>query len=237
MKIGIFGDSYARTFDNLNHTEKLGPAWWEILSEKYQVENHGLAGSAAYYSVEQFDEQHQNYDRVIFIMTFPGRVYLGKENRIVTTGYPSVINANFNNYDSALRNLKLLREFKNYDKTDEKRIQAVMDYFLYVCNLKEEQFKIDCYSDHVRKVRPDSLLLTSDQLCKASILEQDWWGLNSTDISKLLEIRKCHFTNENNVVLARMYDTWIQTGEFNFSVDQFVKPADPWQKYFKSYNP
>ena len=100
MKIGIFGDSYARTHDNYPGTVFLGPAWWELLINDYNVANYGLAGSAAYYSMEKFNEYHHLYDKVIFFMTFPGRVYLGEKNKLITELFPESINSNFNTYDS-----------------------------------------------------------------------------------------------------------------------------------------
>lgn len=236
MKLAIFGDSYAKTFDNHKDCETLGPAWWEILADSYSVDNYGHAGSAAYYSIEKFNEYHHLYDRIIFVMTFPGRVYLGQNNRIVTEDYPRNIDTNFNSYDSAAINLKLLQGLNNYNKLDEIKIQAVMDYFLYVCNLDEENFKIKVYSDYVKQTRPDCLLVSSNTLFGASKLEFDHWGISGDILNDYLEIRKCHFSNENNVILSNIYNDWIKTDTFDFNENKFVKPQLSWQQYFKKYS-
>lgn len=237
MKVAVFGDSYARTFDNYPDSNSMGKAWWEILAETYELDNYGLAGSAAYYSIEQFDQHHSNYDKVIFFMTFPGRVYLQPDKGIETPGYPSRITNNFNSYDSTASALELLKEIPNYSKLDEKKMQAIMDYFLYVLNFDEEEFKIKLYVDHVKRTRPDALVISSYQLSPIGRYELEHWGKNFDELMSqgYKEIRKCHLSEENNVIFSNMIKKWIVTGTFAFDKNVFVKPKDSWERYFKKY--
>ena len=235
MKIGIFGDSYAKTHDNYPGTALLGPAWWELLSNEHIVTNYGLAGSAAYYSIEKFNQYHHLHDKVIFFMTFPGRIYLGEKNKIISKLYPESINSNFNTYDSTASALKVLQSLDSYEKIDEIRIKAIMDYFLYVCNYDEEDFKIARYTEYVKNVRPDCLVLDVEKFKEASYLEYVHWNTTDESLLKdLVEIRKCHFSDENNVVLYTMFKEWVETGTFNLDLNKFVKPKDSWQRYFTS---
>jgi hypothetical protein len=235
MKIAIFGDSFAKTLD-YPEADQLGPAWWQLLSNDYSVTNYGLAGSAAYYSIEKFDEYHHYFDKVIFLMTFAGRVYLGKDNRITTEAYPRVIDSNFNTYDSAAANLKLLQSFDSYEKLDEIKIKAVMDYFLYVSNRDEELFKIERYKEYVKNTRPDSLVIDCMELFEISRLEfEHWnipWDISINPTKDMKELRRCHFSDENNVVVYKMFKEWVETGNFNLDLNKVVKPKDSWEKYF-----
>jgi alpha-L-fucosidase len=136
-------------------------------------------------------------------MTFAGRVYLGKDNRITTEAYPRVIDSNFNTYDSAAANLKLLQSFDSYEKLDEIKIKAVMDYFLYVSNRDEELFKIERYKEYVKNTRPDSLVIDCMELFEISRLEfEHWnipWDISINPTKDMKELRRCHFSDENNV--------------------------------------
>ena len=236
MKIGVFGDSYARTFDNYPDSPSLGKAWWEIIADKHELVNHGLAGSAAYYSIEKFREFHADYDKIIFFMTFPGRVYIGENNKITTPGYPRVISSNFNNYDSTKSALDLLTSIRDRSPIDEKKIRAVMDYFLYVLNMEEDAFKLSLYSEYVKKIRPDALLIDAHDVARISLNELVHWKQQDTDLfSRFVELRKCHFSEENNVIFSSLIEDWINTGTFTLDVNKFVAPTDSWQRYFKNY--
>lgn len=236
MKIGIFGDSYAKTLDHHPDSRFMGKAWWEILAENHEVTNHGLGGSAAYYSIEQFDEYQSEYDRIVFCMTFPGRVYLGKNKGIKNPYYPKETAKNFNGYDSAKNALEFLKEFPGQVVEDNITIKAVMDYFLYVQNIEEETFKIRLYSDYVKKIRPDSLILHAADLANISNSELMHWGLTHAIFSEYAEIRKCHFSDENNIIFAGRIEKWLKTNTVNLDPSTFAKPKDPWERYFKKYD-
>lgn len=237
MNIAVFGDSYARTFDNYKGSDSLGKAWWELLANRYNLSNFGLAGSSAYYSIEQFNQYHANYNKVIFFMTFPGRVYLQEHNRISTPGFPARISRNFNSYDSTVSALNLLRTMPDYSKLDEKRLLCMMDYFLYVSNLEEEDFKIKLYTEYIKRTRPDALIISCYDMVDIANIEMSHWGIQDDAMRRShLEIRKCHLSNENNVIFSNIIDQWITTGVFDLRKDKFVTPADPWQLYFKSYS-
>ena len=237
MKISVFGDSYARTFDNYPDSDSMGKAWWEILAETYDLDNYGLAGSAAYYSIEQFDQHHSNYDKVIFFMTFPGRVYLQRDNGIETPGYPPCITNNFNSYASTASALELLQEISNYSKLDEKKMQSIMDYFLYVLNFDEEEFKIKLYMDYVKRTRPDALIISAHSMADIASMEMNHWGKKFDELMSqgYKEVRKCHLSTENNIIFADLINNWINSGIFTLDKDIFVKPKDSWEHYFKKY--
>ena len=106
MKIAIYGDSYGdnqqvlHDQNNLNDQQtkifkkafkKSGytnqnvfinnmrtkyKCWVDLLSERFTVTTYAQGGSDCYFSYKKFLETHEQYDKIIFLKTFPGRLSL-----------------------------------------------------------------------------------------------------------------------------------------------------------------
>ena len=75
MKVAVFGDSFAAPKHD-SKTDAGLKSWVDYLSEKHDVTNYAIEGSSLYYSVRQFMTFNYPYDKIIFVTTAPGRLYL-----------------------------------------------------------------------------------------------------------------------------------------------------------------
>lgn len=75
IKLGIFGDSFADpTGGHISRPDMDMMAWPYLFpQEQYQVGLHSGAGSSLYYSWHLFQQHQHLYDRVVFVVTTPGR--------------------------------------------------------------------------------------------------------------------------------------------------------------------
>lgn len=88
--IGVFGDSFAHRFDPrkrhnrhdlktdpeyLERLLKAFPTWMEFIrNDKTSVTSHALSGTDIIWSFIQFEKYQESYDKIIFILTSPGRI-------------------------------------------------------------------------------------------------------------------------------------------------------------------
>jgi hypothetical protein len=234
MRIAIFGDSWAkqlRQADRLNLT----PAWWEILAEKYSLENFGLSGSSTYFSYDNFEKVHRNFDKIIFIASTPGRLTLEDDMQLKCNLLGDLRRHQVTHLLDAENTLEFIKKVDPNNTHDITILEAIIGYYSYVMNKNEQQLINRVYQEMVSYVRPDALVVESfKSLYNISQFESSHWKI---DISSLFqngysEIRKCHMSAENNAMFANKIDTWINTGKFNLSEKDYVTPSDPWEKYF-----
>jgi len=86
-KIGVFGDSFAinhmyapdfndefDNIDNIDFWEKHVTSWIDLIG----AQTYGIGGTDIQYSFLEFEKNHSKYDQVIFVLTEPLRLTLGK---------------------------------------------------------------------------------------------------------------------------------------------------------------
>ena len=95
-------------------------------------------------------------------------------------------------------------------------------------------FRSARYNHYIKKIRPDCLLLECENFKKAADLEFVHWNITPESVREIKEIRKCHFSDENNVVVYEMFKEWIEKGTFNFDLNKFVAPKHSFERYFQS---
>jgi len=236
MKIAIFGDSWAKQLDDADRLNPT-PAWWEILAEKYTVENFGLSGSSTYFSYDKFEKSHKNFDKIIFIASTPGRVTLADGMKLTCKMFGDLRVHQITGIMDAENSLEFLKKFDPTNTHDITVLEAVVGYFSHVMNMDEQELINRIYREMVSNIRPnDSLVIESfNILYKVSEFESNHWQIDLRSLfqSGYNELRKCHMSAENNAMFADKIDTWLQTGNFNLSYNDYVKPADSWEKYFK----
>jgi hypothetical protein len=234
MRIAIFGDSWAKQLqqaDQLNLT----PAWWEILAEKYTVENFGLSGSSTYFAYDKFEKAHSYFDKIIFIASTPGRLCLADDMQLKCNLLGDLRRHQVTHLLDAENTLEFVKKTDPDNKQDITVLEAIVGYYSYVMNPKEQQLINRVYQQMVEFIRPDSLVVESfNALYKISQFESDHWQIDIPSMFRngYSELRKCHMSAENNAMFANIIDTWIQTGNFNLTVEDYVTPNDPWEKYF-----
>jgi len=86
MKVGIFGDSYCCNNiylirDKPDHTFQ--KSWVDHLEneENIKVNSHARPGSNLHYSFTQFKKHYNEYDKIIFVVTNWGRIWVPNFNR------------------------------------------------------------------------------------------------------------------------------------------------------------
>lgn len=244
MKIAVFGDSYAHNFE-LKEFEQNNDAvsWVEILAKKYDVTNYAMSGSSVYYSFCEFQKYHSEYDKVIFLVTAPGRLFLHETMKLELNTINSLpLEALQQHVNSAMSAEFMLNqvEMTNGSLEDKKRLTAIRDYFLLVMNIDEQRTYSQLMAKEVQTTRPDALvqLVTGSprkDLWSISKMELEHWGETQPSINQrdLFEIRKNHLTKENNIILANKIEQWIIHGTpLDLSLEDFVKPTEPIEKYF-----
>jgi hypothetical protein len=240
MKIGIFGDSFANSILYYKgQVDRVGKSWGEVLAEKYDVTNFGLGGSSTYYSYVRFLEHNQKFDKVIFIVSSPGRMTLSPDKALRSHifGYPRTHQiVGINDTEHGINSLLKL----DPDSRDVLTLKSALNYYLYVENVHEQKMINSLYKDMVSIKRPDALVLRAfDQcdkhnmvLCDISAKENKAWF---SDIHAIFtthrELKRCHMTEENNKILASRIEEWLLTDNFSMNLDMFVTPPD-WQRYF-----
>jgi hypothetical protein len=216
MKIAIYGDSYA----DYRYQPRNNKTWMHYLEDRLntRVTSFAASGSGLYFSVKKYLETHQEFDKIIFIVTFPGRLYVSQtETDLIHI--PGISLANLVSETS--------------DNLHEKKIfSAAADYLLYVQNYEEELFKHYCMLDRINHddvliipVSPDSLEnYNGTTLTDISHIDYDYYQIDRNSARK--DLRCCHMNQQNNKIFAdKIYD-WIQMGDFDFKVEDFKYPTE-----------
>lgn len=217
MKIGIFGDSFA--CHKLNPT----PTWTEILSRKYNITNYALQGSNLHYSIDEIKKHHENYDKIVLVVTDPGRLELvnltdveGKSSKTFLTGL----------YDYKLIN--------DVPSLQEKHIkEAARQYFIHLQNQDFDRYVHNLMLDEIKKIRPEIILIPAFRSSWNGLIEPSMfaifdkentaWNFDSTVIAtKYYDNRNCHMTAENNAIFADKVDSWINGQPVHINLDDFV---------------
>jgi len=223
MKIGIFGDSYSCNNPFL-HADYIGleeatarKSWIDHIEieKNIRVANHSVRGSGLYYSYSQFKKYQRTYDKIIFIVTDWGRLWVPN----IRAGHPHI------------PGLVHCEEKMKYsvDEDDREVFKAAHDYYVYLENQSEEiDFHKLMISDILR-TRSDALLIPAFPNEKHSLVPT-WSGPCLKDISDI----DCHFNNENNLIFARHLINWIdhQT-PLHIDLREYCAPTKPLEYYYK----
>ena len=223
MKIGIFGDSFADP-TQMNPT----PTWSSILSEKHEVDNYAIMGSNLYYSASLILKTFQRYNKVILVVTQPGRLMIPEyytvpeQRKRFIAGIGTIPdlesdikpNESYLNkfYQAARQYLTLLQDL-NY----EKYIHSLMlkDLSSKISNL----ILIPAFKDSGAPESINSMFDIYLKECKA-------WGETMQSARLYKDIRNCHMTAENNAIFADKVEEWINGAPVYINVDDFVAPAN-----------
>ena len=218
MKIGIFGDSYA------NLKENTTPTWVDILSEKYNITNFGIPGSGLFYSINEIKKHHLKYDKIILVVTDPGRLQL-----------PDWIDAGkdkLNKFFTGLYDFKLVVPTSNF--TNEVIKEAVKQYFIYLQNQVYDRYVHSLMVADIKTIRPNIILIpsfgsssfvfTGASMYDITLKENTAWGFADPAIiaEKYRDRRNCHMTAENNVIFAGEVEKWINGEPVHINLDDFV---------------
>ena len=231
MKIGIFGDSFADDY-NLwpSHFEGVGPSWIDyIRDQNIEVDNYAYGGSGLYYSYEKFISSFEKYDRIIFLVTTPGRITVARDGEY----------GHWFNINQVEKELEVC-----FDYEKKIRLNAVYNYFKYIKNDQFDNLVHDLLIDHISKKHDTILMLPSLEssrinnqipLSAISKFEADFWNLSEVipHSRDLFDARKCHMCEENNLMIGKEIFNWIETDKFSLDSKKFKTPTREFEYYFR----
>ena len=217
MKIGVFGDSFASPSE-LNPS----PNWLDILSTDYNITNYALQGSNLYFSVDLIKKNHLEYDKIILVVTSPGRLKIANwipvdrpEDRFII----SITDYRFLN--------------KNYDTITASYLEAGNQYYTYLQDITYDSYIHNLMIKDVCSLRSDIILIPAflDSLLDVKgysmhhifLKENTAWNLDwKATISQFTDVRNCHMISENNQIFATKAKEWIDGKPVHIDLNDFV---------------
>ena len=227
MKVAIFGDSFASYLSNVNNT----PSWCQILNNKYKtLDNYAEPASSLYFSVSEFLEHQNKYDKVIVLITAPGRLTL-PDNSTFVDSYANPIR--HVTAESAIRVATAYRNGWTYPEPTMQMFKIAAEYFTHIQNDNYDEYTHTLMVNHIKSVRPNALFIDCFKtIFPITQLENKHYGVGD-NIADYLDVRNCHLTARNNMVLAHAVQSWLDTGVFSYTTDMYVEPTEPFDYYFK----
>ena len=246
--LAIFGDSFAH--DNAPHWTNqwadIGPSWIDCIrnTAEYQITNFSNSATSTYWSKKLFDQHYKNFDKIIFVVTFPCR-------RITFNKLPDGCNQITNTFYNSSTVFDIIddkKKFNNYNSIEQNFLMAVRDYYLYIQNDYFDTVIHSLMLDDIKEKRPDTVLIPafpssipsldkigSSPLLTISQIDTLHFGLgehipNSADIA---DARKCHISEENHRILADQIIKFLQGTPVYLNKHDFVNPVKDSSHYFR----
>jgi hypothetical protein len=226
-KLGIYGDSYTReaSFPSSRpFDEKIQEVWSynKILTDKYDITNHGIPGSDFMYSYNEFKKTYHLYDKIIFVVTSHQRhhFYIDSDPYFIS---------DFENIDFSIT-IK-----KNEQDKNAVMYENILNSmkFHYVYTMQDELYAagVTRLVEEMKKVRPDIIVEyaftnqftdpTQFSLIQVSELENKIFEVN---LKKYKDCRPAHMTIENNIIFAEYIKKRLDGNDIKISIDDFKNP-------------
>jgi hypothetical protein len=250
--VGIFGDSFAcRAWGN-----NTGMSWSEILDKKhgyYRQSNFAEPGSSLFFSYDKFLKSYNHFEKIIFIVTSPGRFSLPPHIEVHKQWasrhiVPVSLEADFEGLDLMIKTT-VTQEEKNLFVSHRRALEAVEDYFTYIYDDNQDVHNNIGLVQNLMAIRPDILIIPTIRNEVAANLGLPDPSLDTvrfpsmmTDISKReitvtghdyfsltgsgRDRRHCHMSETNNEIFADKIAEYIETGNFTLNADDFVYDKD-----------
>ncbi len=249
ITIGIFGDSFAcRAWGNDS-----GKSWPEILKEKHgyhKQTNFAEPGSSLFFSYHNFlkNINSQNFDKIIFVITSPGRLSLPPSVEVHRQWasrhvVPVSLQADREGLDFLISNSNNEHDTRLF--VDHKRaLKAAEEYFAYIYDDTQDVHNNIGLVNNLITMKPDGLFIptmkndTAKEFGLYDPANDPRFASVLTDVSKReiavtghdyfivtasgRDTRHCHMSQENNEIFADKIAHYLETGEFSLNVDDFV---------------
>lgn len=238
MKIAIFGDSYGHCTGEKweTYAPHINLGWPEILAKHHTVQNFCESGAGLWYSFNQFLEHNKKFDLNIFLPSQNTRfsIYLPemKKTLHMVPGYQD---------GQDIRNLKV-----QWAPVDNSILDAAAGYVDHILDYKKEDYTGKLLVKEIHKIRPDTLIidcfyeLALNEPVDGEVITLSYfseseirhWRMNSSIFKRqkkdnLEDFRKCHLSDENNVMLAKKILKCIENNEnlVKFHLSDFQLPS------------
>jgi hypothetical protein len=233
MKIAVFGDSFADDYHMWpNPYTGVGPSWVDYLrNQNIEIDNYADGGTSLFYSYQQFISQYQKYDKIIFIVTSPGRLSV-----------PTSDNRTEEFFSSRAVEIQL-KNCIDYER--KRKLNAISDYFVYVKNDTFDSVVHKLLIEDISKKHNDILMIPcfvdsgiDEQmpLRNISAFEAKFWNMNEIlpNSDTVYDARKCHMCEENNLMLGQEIYNWVKTGNYSLTQENFKTPTKEFSHYFRT---
>jgi hypothetical protein len=239
LRIGIFGDSYADEFplrsdDNFKNGRMPWSRYLRALNNN-DITNFALSASSFHYSAKLFLENYKQFDKVIFVVTFPGRFYISNSTIDPELCHVANLDHLFSKISEYKECIKLGARNCTQTKLDRAMpyLSAIREYYLYLYDYDQIKLFHDALFEKIVNTLPkeNMLILPANKNSTPKLWDQDTFS----EISQLdnrpsgcvtLDNRQNHLNDTNNKLLATKINNWINTGEFNLNVADFFKPTE-----------
>lgn len=235
MKLGIYGDSFVcintKWGDDKVDCPHLGISWVEILErDGYEITNFAQSGSAFMFSYENFLKEYKNYDLNIFVLTAPQRTYVKALDGMKLFGHAWAESEykrvkQLPPYARKDIHLEILKSVKTYlelwvDQEMVTHTQHVLVNNLW--NLAPNTIVIPAFSDSMAQTDINLFYAAKYELKLVDEREYKKFDFGYLDCK-----RKCHLSNENNIVLGnKVLDAIVNKQKIvTLHIDELVKPA------------
>ena len=238
----ILGDSFADPREGL--PDYTGESWTKLLekSNDYTVINKSVGGSSLYYSKLEFDKLQKEVDKVMLVVTIAGRLYFPINDLPEKSAAHHTSNPLWNQL-----NMENIKKTNPSNITGIKQLEAVRDYFLYICDWQKDYYVNQLILEDIKNIRPDIILIPAFQsswyrpnhptsyLNQISDMEMEHYGITHDDLSiktGYADCRKCHMSERNNQIVFEKSLKWLKGDPVEFDISEFEKPTEPREKYF-----
>jgi hypothetical protein len=244
LKIAVFGDSYADEFKHIKDTEygTLSLPWVRELKKisNHSITNFAISGSSFYYSAKLFFENYKKFDKIVFVVTYPGRMHINNPDVDENLSHIAGLDHLFwkvEQYEMMLKNESLSLTKEKLDKAMP-YLNALRGYYLYLYDYEQiEMFHFALYEKINNMLPHDKLLLMPVITLAAPNFQDTTLG----DISQIdnrpknyrtEDYRPNHINSNNRRMLAEKINEWINNGVFNLTPDDIRINSEPFDEMF-----
>jgi hypothetical protein len=196
-----------------------------MLAEKYDVKNFSENGSSLYYMKLLFDKHQQDFDKIVFCITAPGRV----------TFNPDSLKTKYGTRYQHIPTIHIINsrlKIPELTESDKKRYKILYEYLLEIQNLEQEEYHNLMMIKDIIAQRSDTILIPcfgksiTDQVnCLGNITIFEDKILNKKT-GFYNDYRPCHMSLENNKIIFNLVEEAILNNKTRIDLDikQFKEP-------------
>jgi hypothetical protein len=236
MKLAIFGDSFSDDDGFKRIYNSQGLSWIDHIKQTnlYSVDNFSERGASLWWCYQQFLSHQADYDKIIFLVTFPNRITLPKTTTLTIRKHQQP------------HNVGLHLQFAN--DTTHGQYKIIQDYYDNIHDQDRELFFHDTLVEKIQIVRPDTILYPCSNLSITDSLdlplldimqheETVWGGFNmSYRNNGKDDARMCHMIEENNILVGQLFLAKLVGNNNVLTVDKLHYPTKPRDYYLTSVN-
>ena len=240
MKIGVHGDSFAVAKQHNQHEK----SWFEYIGEQgHDVTTFGKNAGSLFHSMKQFLKTQHIFDLNIFVITSPHRFVIPKQFDEFPEDW---------RYVAGLYNTETYIKDAKHNKASTVIIsilESAEQYILNIQDIEYDKYIHNLMTAEISRIRPDTILIpcfTSSMddlggnipLLTINDEENKSLGKNYNRewerlIRSHVDLRRCHMTEENNIMLGKKILNSIETGnKLTLRVEDIVIPKESIIKYF-----